>query len=126
MSYLLIFGIGVFSAFLFDLMPVVKNTGLIFQLQKASFSAIQDPTKSDEQKQRILLINSGKLLLTTLKLLLFFCVIILPFALLTVICKEFTTTNIETLLVSTSVIVLSLFAFISYFLLKKMYGKLKI
>ena len=126
MFYLLIFSIGIFSAFLFDLMPVIKNAGLILELQKVSLHAIQNKSITDEQKQRLLLINSGKLLLVTLKLLFFFCILMLPFALLLAICKIYTSTNILTLLVSVPGIILSFFAFIFYFMLKKIYGKLRI
>lgn len=126
MSYLLVFGFGIFSAYLFDLLPVMKNTALIFELQKISFRAMRDSTLTDEHKQKFLLINSGKILLVTLKLLCFFSIVLIPFALLVSLNKFLTTINIESLLTSLKGIALSSFAFVSYFLLKKLYGKLRI
>lgn len=126
MSHFLIFLVGVFSALFFDLLPVVKNAGLIFELQRGSFRAMQDINLTDEQKQKILLVYSGKILLVTLKLLFLFCIILMPFAGLVALSKFFTTTNIESQLVSLTGISLSTLSFLFYFLLKKIYGKFRI
>lgn len=126
MAYPIVFVVSIISAYLFDLMPVAKNTGLIFELQRLSFCVIRDQKLTDEQKQKILLTNAAKLLLVTLKLLFFFCIVTLPFYVLVELSTFFLAMNIESTLISVTGISLSAFAFVSYFLLKKIYGRFRI
>jgi len=126
MVFILILGFGLLSALLFDILPIVKNSIFIFEIQRLSFSIIQDQKLTDKQKQKLLLTNSGKIFRVTLKLIFFFCVVLLPFAILVKLSSIFSTINIESILISLTGILLSTLAFISYFLLKKIYGKFRI
>ncbi len=115
------------SAALFDMLPVLENSRIIFTLQKESIQIMSNAEFSDDQKQKILLSNSGKVFYVTLKLVLLFVLVLLPFTLLVAI-GDWLSGNIifyETI-VSVKGIVLSSIAFVVYFLLKKGYGRFKL
>ena len=117
-----IFIVGILSAALIDFLPVLKNTISIFELQKSSLKALQDSKLADEQKQKLLLNNSAKVLIKVFKLFLSFFISLMPFIILIVFCRTFTTIKIELILYSYKGIILSSFAFIFYFLIKRMYA----
>jgi hypothetical protein len=126
MAYAIVFVVGIISAYLFDLMPVAKNTGLIFELQRKSISAIRKQYLTDEQKQGFLLISSGKLLLVTLKLIFLFGIAMLPFTIFALAGPALFKIGFNEILLSASGIAISCLAFIFYFFVKKVYGRFRL
>ncbi len=126
MEFLVIFITGLLSAFLSDFLPVVKNTNLIFKLQVRSISVIYNKELIDEQKRKILLSNSGKILCITIKLVLYFFIVFLPFSLLVFIGNHFTAIAFEKVLLSFLGILIITVAFLGYHIVKRGYGSFRL
>ena|SRR5579872_3863496 len=116
-------------AWLVDLLPffsVVKNISLV---SWQSMQTIKSNDIDDSEKEKILLTNSFKLFKESLKLLGFITIIAVAGFALLLASKAFKPSNYTTLLKYTLTLyglLLSVIAFLSYFVLKKLYVKVRL
>jgi hypothetical protein len=115
------------SAELFDTLPIIKNSKNVFILQKESIKVISSSELTDEQKQKMLLANSGKVFYITIKIISLLMLILFPFIGLIIIGDKFQEKGVfyETL-ISAQGLVLTSIAYLIYFLLKKGYGRFRL
>jgi hypothetical protein len=127
MTISLIIIASLISASLFDALPILKTTRLVFNLQKESLKVIMDSRLRDEQKQKILLSLSGKILYTTIKLVMLVLIAVLPFIGLVFIGHCISEqSNLIDIVVSLKGICLTCLTFLLYYLIKKGIGKFRI
>lgn len=119
--------VSLISASLFDLLPIWENSKSVFILQKESFKVINNPEFSDDQKQKILLSFSGKILFATIKITIYIIITSLPFVCLVVVGHwVFDKTNIIGILLSIKGICLSSVTFLSYYFFKKINERFRV
>lgn len=123
MIYFLIFIITILSCAIFDnlgIMTLVKNLTNSYKFQ---LKALQDKTKTDEEKQKELLHQISKQIIYLLKLIGSIILFISPFISIFVIDELFNSTHSETLY-SLGGTLVSLIAVVLYIIIKKQYVKL--
>jgi hypothetical protein len=115
------------SAYLFNALPVYKIAILILNLQKESFKVIKDNGLTDEQKQRMLLAYSGRILLSTTKEVFLIVFSILPFFCSEIIWYLILARNdFLKILVSVEGICITSLTYILFYIIKKFYGRFRI
>jgi len=127
MALLLIFLVSLISVSIFDALPIIIISRALVRLQKESIKVITSKELSDDQKQRALFLNSGRILISTLKLVSMILISTIPYVMLILIwnhvsCK----TNIITIIVSLKGILISTATFFIYFLIRNLNGKFRI
>lgn len=112
-----------------DFIPFIKTAKQITGLSQSSLETIQSEKIDDSAKQKILLGNSLGILKHSLLIILFTSLLIgLLFLLLeaSVLIKPLSFEYLTEYLVSIEGIVLSVFSFLSYFLIKSLYVKFRV
>ena len=116
-------------AWLADSLPFIKTVGGINRISRNSLETIQSKSIHDAEKQDILLRNSLEILKYSLLIIAFTALIVI----LLVICleasifiKPLNSDYLTEYLISINGILLSIVSFLSYFLLKKLYGRFSI
>ena len=112
-----------------DTIPFLKTAKLISGLSQSSFKTIQSEEMDDSAKQDILLGNSLGIMKYSLLIILFTAVLIamlLLFLKISVFISPLNFDYLSNYLISLSGIILSIVAFLSYFLLKKLYVRFRI
>ena len=117
------------AAWLADSLPFMKTVGGINRISRNSLETIQSKSIHDAEKQDILLRNSLEILKHSLFIIAFTALIVI----LLVICleasifiKPLNSDYLTEYLISINGILLSIVSFLSYFLLKKLYGRFSI
>lgn len=117
------------AAWLADSLPFMKTVGGINRISRNSLETIQSKSIHDAEKQDILLRNSLEILKYSLLIIAFTALIVI----LLVICleasifiKPLNSDYLTEYLISINGILLSIVSFLSYFLLKKLYGRFSI
>jgi|GEM_PF-1618631 len=112
-----------------DTIPFIKTARSISDLSQSSMQTIQSDQIDDSAKQGILLRNSLGIMKHSL-LIIFYTALLIGILLLFLKVSEFITSltfdYLSNYLISTSGIILSIVAFLSYFLLKKLYVRFRI
>jgi hypothetical protein len=116
-------------AWLADRLPFMKTVGGINRISRNSLETIQSESIDDASKQGILLRNSLGILKHSLLIIAFTALLVI----LLVICleasvfvKPLNSAYLTDFLISINGIILSVVSFLSYFLLKKLYGRFRI
>ncbi|SDN01021.1 hypothetical protein SAMN05421813_13310 [Daejeonella rubra] len=116
-------------AWLADRLPFMKTVGGINRISRNSLETIQSESIDDAAKQGILLGNSLGILKHSLLIIAFTALLVI----LLVICleasvfvKPLNSSYLTDFLISINGIILSIVAFLSYFLLKKLYGRFRV
>ena len=116
-------------AWLADRLPFMKTVGGINRISRNSLETIQSESIDDAAKQGILLRNSLGILKHSLLIIAFTALLLI----LLVICleasifiKPLNSAYLTEYLISINGILLSIVSFLSYFLLKKLYGRFRI
>jgi hypothetical protein len=112
-----------------DTIPFLKTAKLISDLSQSSLKTIQSQEMDDSAKQGILLGNSLGIMKHSILIIVFTAALIallLLFLKLSVFISPLNFDYLSNYLISMSGIVLSIFAFLSYFLLKKLYVRYRI
>ena len=112
-----------------DTIPFLKTAKLISGLSQSSFKTIQSEEMDDSAKQDILLGNSLGIMKYSLLIILFTAVLIamlLLFLKISVFISPLNFDYLSNYLISLSGIILSIVAFLSHFLLKKLYVRFRI
>lgn len=116
-------------AFVTDILPFIKSARNITSLSQSSFKTIQSTDIDDDQKQSVLLKNSLGIFKESFKITLFTALLV-GLLLLSLRASNFIKPlNYDYLLeflISVSGVVLSIVAFISYFVIKKLYGRFRV
>ena len=117
------------AAWLADSLPFMKTVGGINRISRNSLETIQSKSIHDAEKQDILLRNSLEILKHSLFIIASTALIVI----LLVICleasifiKPLNSDYLTEYLISINGILLSIVSFLSYFLLKKLYGRFSI
>jgi len=127
MALLLIFLVSLISVSIFDALPIIIISRALVRLQKESIKVITSKELSDDQKQRALFLNSGRILISTLKLVSMILISTIPYVMLILICNHVSCkTNIITIIVSLKGILISTATFFIYFLIRNLNGKFRI
>jgi hypothetical protein len=127
MNLVLIGIASIILAFVFDALPIWKISKSVLNLQKESFNLIYESKFSDEQKQKRLLSISGKILLSTFKLIGLFIIVALPFIGSIFIGNWISPAfNFTKDIISLKGILVSTFAFILYYFIKRNYGRFRL
>ncbi len=112
-----------------DTIPFIKTARSISGLSQSSMQTIQSEQIEDSEKQRIILSNSLEIMKHSMLIILYTAALI-GILLFFLKASEFITSlNFDYLsnyLISLSGIILSIVAFLSYFLLKKLYVRFRI
>jgi hypothetical protein len=116
-------------AWLADRLPFMKTVGGINRISRNSLQTIQSESIDDAAKQGILLRNSLGILKHSLLIIAFTALLVI----LLVICleasifiKPLNSAYLTGYLISINGILLSIVSFLTYFLLKKLYGRFRI
>ena len=116
-------------AWLADRLPFIKTVGGINRISRNSLQTIQSESIEDSEKQGILLRNSFGILKSSLLIVAFTALLVG----LLVICleasvfiKPLNPAYLTDFLISINGILLSVVSFLSYFLVKKLYGRFRI
>jgi len=116
-------------AWLADRLPFIKTVGGINRISRNSLQTIQSESIEDSEKQGILLRNSFGILKFSLLIIAFTALLVG----LLVICleasvfiKPLNPAYLTDFLISINGILLSVVSFLSYFLVKKLYGRFRI
>ena len=116
-------------AWLADRLPFMKTVGGINRISRNSLETIQSESIDDAEKQGILLRNSLGILKHSLLIIALTALLVI----LLVICleasifiKPLNSAYLTEYLISINGILLSIVSFLSYFLLKKLYGRFRI
>jgi hypothetical protein len=116
-------------AWLADRLPFIKTAGAINRISRNSLQTIQTESIKDSEKQGILLRNSLEILKYSLLIIAFTVLLVV----LLVICleasvfiKPLNPAYLTDFLISIQGILLSVLSFLSYFLMKKLYGRFRI
>lgn len=112
-----------------DTIPFLKTAKLISGLSQSSLKTIQSEEIDDTAKQGILLGNSLGIMKHSILIILFTAVLIallLLFLKISVFISPLNFDYLSNYLISLSGIILSIFAFLSYFLLKNLYVRFRI
>jgi hypothetical protein len=124
-----LFIVFVLVAWLADRLPFMKTVGGINRISRNSLETIQSESIDDASKQGILLRNSLGILKHSLLIIAFTALLVT----LLVICleasifiKPLNSAYLTEYLISINGIILSIVSFLSYFLLKKLYGRFRI
>lgn len=112
-----------------DTIPFIKTAKLISDLSQSSLKTIQSEEMDDSAKQGVLLGNSLGIMKHSILIILFTAALIallLLFLKISVFISPLNFDYLSNYLISLSGIILSIFAFLSYFLLKKLYVRFRI
>jgi hypothetical protein len=112
-----------------DTIPFIKTAKLISELSQSSLKTIQSEEIDDSAKQSVLLGNSFGIMKYSMLIILLTAVLIallLLFLKISVFISPLNFNYLSNYLISLSGIILSIFAFLSYFLLKKLYVRFRI
>ncbi len=125
---LILIGIAsLLCALIFDALQIVKIGRFVLNLQKESLKVIIGSEFTDDEKQKILLTISGKILIATIKLIFLFVLVTLPMVSLPVIGLWMTDSiNVFDILISIKGICISTLAFIVYYYIKKSYARFRL
>lgn len=128
-AILYLFVVFLLIAWAADTIPFFKKARSISDLSQSSMQTIQSDQIDDSEKQGILLRNSLGIMKHSL-LIIFYTALLIGLLLLFLKISEFITSlNFDYLsnyIISTSGIILSIVAFLSYFLLKKLYVRFRL
>jgi hypothetical protein len=116
-------------AWMADTIPFIKTAKSISLLSKSSLQTIQSEEIDDSAKQGILLGNSLGIMKHSILIILFTAVLIailLLFLKISVFISPLNFDYLSNYLISLSGILLSIFGFLSYFLLKNLYVRLRL
>lgn len=112
-----------------DLIPFIKTAKQITRLSQSSLETIQSDKIDDSAKQSILLGNSLGILKYSILIILFTCLLIgFLFLLLeaSILIKPLNFNYLTEYLISIEGIVLSIFSFLSFFLIKSLYVRFRV
>lgn len=112
-----------------DTIPFLKTAKLISDLSQSSLKTIHSQEMDDSAKQGILLGNSLGIMKHSILIILFTAVLIallILFLKISVFISPLNFDHLSNYLISLSGIILSIVAFLSYFLLKKLYVRFRI
>lgn len=126
-SYL--FVVFFFMAFVTDCLPFVVGIKNISQLALKAVEIIQSTQIDDSKKEKLLLANSFSMFKQSFKILLFVVIIALAGFLLVLLSVSFNAINYKALLcymITFNGILIPVISFISYFILKKLYVKIRL
>ena len=124
-----LFVVFMLIAWVADTIPFIKTAKLISGLSQSSLKTIQSEEMDDSAKQGILLGNSLGIMKHSILIILFTAVLIallLLFLKISVFISPLNFDYLSNYLISLSGIILSIIAFLSYFLLKKLYVRFRI
>ena len=124
-----LFVIFLLIAWMADTIPFIKSAKSISQLSKSSLQTIQSEEMDDTTKQGILLSNSLGIMKKSLLIILYTALLIAILLILLKASEFISPLNFNFLsnyLISLSGILLSIFGFLSYFLLKNLYVRLRL
>ncbi len=116
-------------AFVTDVLPFIKSARNIAALSQSSLKIIQSADIDDDQKQSALLKNSLGIFKESFKITVFTAILVGLLLLSLRICNFFKPLNYDYLLefmISLAGVLLSVFAFVSYFVIKKIYGRFRV
>jgi len=116
-------------AWLADRLPFIKTVGGINKISRNSLETIQSKSIDDSLKQGILLGNSLKILKHSLLIIAFtalLVILLIVFLEASILIKPLNPAYLTDYLISLNGIILSIVSFLSYFLLKKLYGRLRV
>jgi hypothetical protein len=115
------------SIILINALPLIETFKDLLYFQKETIKVISKADFSDEKKQKILLVNSGKILFSTLKQIIYIIIAMLPIAGLWLIGNWFfKELNLQENIVSIKGACLTIITFILFYLIKKLYVKFRI
>jgi hypothetical protein len=124
-----VFGIFFIMAFIADCLPLIKSMQKISLLGKASFKTIGSAEIADSGKQKLLLHNSAGIFKQSLKITAL-VVIVLVIGYLLVLAGGFlkivSCAAFFNCLETAQGIIISIIAFLSYFLIKKIYARARL
>lgn len=126
-SYL--FTVFFILAILADRLPFFTGINDILALSKSSFQTIRSATIHDSKKQRTLLANSLRIFKLSLKLTAFILAVLVCGLLLFVLSRFVPQLGFQVLfhyLKTTRGLILSILSFASYYLVKKLYVKIRV
>ena len=112
-----------------DLIPFIKTAKQITRLRQSTVETIQSDIIDDSAKQSILLGNSLGILKYSILIILFTCLLIgFLFLLLeaSILIKPLNFNYLTEYLISIEGIVLSIFSFLSFFLIKSLYVRFRV
>jgi len=112
-----------------DILPFIKSARKITSLSQNSIKIIQSADIDDDQKQSALLKNSLAIFKESFKITLFTAILVGLLLLSLRISNFVEPLNYDYLLeflISVTGVLLSVVAFVSYFLIKKLYGRLRV
>lgn len=116
-------------AWLADRLPFMKTVGGINRISRNSLETIQSESIDDASKQGILLRNSLGILKHSLLIIAFTALLVILLVIgleASVFVKPLNSAYLTDFLISINGIILSVVSFLSYFLLKKLYGRFRI
>lgn len=116
-------------AFITDVLPFIKSARNIASLSQSSLKIIQSEDIDDDRKQSALLKNSLGIFKESFKITIFTALLVALLLLSLRISNFVKPLNYNYLfefLISVTGVVLSVFAFVSYFVIKKIYGRFRI
>ena len=116
-------------AWLADRLPFMKTVGGINRISRYSLETIQSESIDDASKQGILLRNSLGILKHSLLIIAFTALLVILLVIgleASVFVKPLNSAYLTDFLISINGIILSVVSFLSYFLLKKLYGRFRI
>ena len=126
-SYLYI--LFIVLAFLADRLPFLSLAKNIVSLSKNSFNTIRSDLINDAGKEKLLLANSLTLLTQSLKIIAFIALLVacgLLLLLLMAILNSFKYADLVKYVITFNGVVLGAGAFLTYYLLKKLYVKIRL
>ena len=128
-AFIYLFLVFMLIAWAADTIPFIKTAKLIAGLSQSSLKTIQSEEMDDSAKQSILLRNSLGIMKHSILIILFTAVLIgllILFLKISVFISPLNFDYLSNYLISLSGIILSIVAFLSYFILKKLYVRFRI
>jgi hypothetical protein len=121
-SYILVILISLVSAAIFDRLPVHGRVTAMRKEMADSLAVMQSSEMSDDEKQKNLLSISSRVFILTMQLALLLCLVVVPFAVVSVMERHWSSASaVSALLMTVQGAVLATLGFLSYYLIKKAY-----
>jgi hypothetical protein len=127
MSQIFVWCISFISAAIFDRLPVQARVTAMRREMADSLAVMQSGDLSDDEKQKKLLSISGRMLILTAQLALLLGLVVVPFAVVSVVERCWLSTlSISAMLLTVHGMAFGLLGFLSYYLIKKAYARFRL
>ena len=124
MQLALIFIASILSAFIFDLLSIIRKVNYVIGLSKESLQVMKSQELDDDTQQKLLLAISGKVFLSSIKIGALMIVITVPFLAIHIVeVLAMGTTSFADSLGSLIGVALCVLGFLAYYAAKRIYAR---